>query len=99
MKSHSAYVVKPSDCGCTPSSSSNGMCDGISGIAPRGGLFGADAQLAGGLGVPGARVRRDPQVVCRHHVGEHVVPHDRGVFVGTGDPVEVPYTVAVVVSE
>ena len=76
-----------------------GNVGGISGISPRSGLVAGHAHIPGGLGVAGARIGRHPQVVGRHHVGEHVVPDDRGVFIGTGNPVQVPYTVAVVVAQ
>ena len=46
-----------------------------------------------------ARIGGGAQVVRRHQVGEDVVAHDRGVLVGTGDAVEMPHPVPVVVSE
>ncbi len=51
------------------------------------------------IGIADAGIGGGDQVVCRHQVGEDVVADDRGVLVGTGDPVEVPDAVAVVVPE
>lgn len=47
----------------------------------------------------GAGVGGGAQVVGGHQVGEHVVPHDGGVLVGSGDPGQVPHPVPVVVTQ
>ena len=49
--------------------------------------------------VPGARLRRGPQVPARHQVGVDVVVHDRGVLVRPGHPVDPEPAVHVVMAE
>ena len=68
-------------------------------IAPAGHFFGGHTQLSCLIGIADAGIGSGDQVVCRHQVREDVVADDRGVLVGTGDPVEVPGAVAVVVPE
>src|SRR6202008_4076844 len=51
------------------------------------------------IGVAVAGVGGGDQIVCRHQIREDVVADDRRVLVGTGDAVEVPDAVPVVVPE
>ena len=75
------------------------MLRGVGRVAPGGRLLGGHAHRAGGFGMAFTRFGGGLQVVRRHQVGEDVVPHDGGVLVGTGDTVEVPNPVPVMVSK
>ena len=49
--------------------------------------------------MPITRLDRGPKVVCRHQIGEHVVPNHRRVLIRTGDTVEMPDAVPVVMAQ
>lgn len=76
-----------------------GNVGGVGRVAPGGHLLGGDTHGLRRLGVAQASIGGGVQIVRRHQIREHVVADDRRVLVGTGDPVEVPDAVAVVVPE